>query len=110
MSIPHPNFRAQFAVHDSEPSGVLTFQGELNIQQAAELKSTLLDALNRVEKLVLDIEQVTEFDLASIQILFSAFKTSACLQKNLSFAGSTPVFKKALEDSGYSHVEWAGSH
>ncbi len=101
----NPNF--EFQLSESGKSGLLTCRRELNVQYAAELKSTLVDALSQVEQLVLNLEQVTEIDLSGIQLLYSVFQTAQEENKQVKLTGNCPVgVKHAIEDSGYTNYSW----
>ena len=53
----------------------LPIEGEMTIYRAAELKQTLLNALNGATSLEVDLHGVTEIDSAGIQLLMLAKAT-----------------------------------
>ena len=84
-------------------SGVITLEGPLTIQQAGDLKDTLLHSLNTMKQIVLNLEKVTELDVACLQILCSAYRTAVTRDKSMVLAGRLPdAINKVVEDGGFS--------
>ena len=87
--------------------GTLVLSGELTIQNATSLKESLLDALNDVETCELDLTDVSQIDLAGIQVLFAAHKSALNRKKSLSFSGECPeLLREAVVTSGLDCVDW----
>jgi anti-anti-sigma factor len=94
---------AGFTFEQTGSAGVLSLEGALTVQQAKELKDALLSALSRAERVSLRLEQVTEVDIAGLQVLCSAYRTAVNKNKSLLLAGPVPDgFAKVVADSGYS--------
>ena len=90
---------AQLSCSDN---GVIRLEGELNIQYAGRLKEMLLKAIAEVKELSLDLEGVTEADVACLQVLCAAHKTFLASNKELKTIGSVAAaFERAVNDSGY---------
>jgi anti-anti-sigma factor len=89
-------------MEDSGEMGVLTMDGELTIQRAAELKTALISSLASVEHLVLNLEKVAEVDLSCLQLLCSAHRTSVRSNKRLTWAGNRPEsLARTVGDAGF---------
>jgi anti-anti-sigma regulatory factor len=87
---------------DCSDNGVMRLAGELTIQYAGRLKEMLLKAIAEVKELSLDLEGVTETDVACLQVLCSAHKTFLASNKGLKTIGRVSAsFKRAVDDSGY---------
>ncbi len=87
---------------DCSDNGVMRLEGELTIQYAGRLKEMLLKALGEVKGLSLDLEGVTEADVACLQVLCAAHKTFLASNKELKTIGRIGAsFERAVNDSGY---------
>jgi len=84
---------------------LVRFSGDLDIQRAGELRSTLLEALEMSEAVSLEFGECDKVDLSFVQMLCSAHRTAAKLHKLFRLNGSLPEeFLKAVEDAGYSRT------
>lgn len=91
-----------FKVEQSDDKRILLINGELTIQNASELKRILMESINNSEHVVLNLENVTEMDLSSLQLLYSAHRTAAKSNRRFTLSNNCPeVFKKAVKDTGY---------
>jgi anti-anti-sigma regulatory factor len=97
---------------DSKREGLLTIDGELTIQRATEFRNALIKALNTVDILKIHFNNVTGFDLASLQLFLSANRTATKNNKKLSISGNlTDALKIAIRDAGFTHlIRWKGSN
>ncbi|MCP4754601.1 MAG: STAS domain-containing protein [Proteobacteria bacterium] len=96
-----------FNVDESGSRGILSLEGDLTIQKAADLKKHLTDSLELTEHCILDLKQVTMVDLSCVQLFYSAYRTALSLNKRISLLGDCPeVFKRAIEEAGYSSHAW----
>jgi len=81
----------------------LVMEGNLTIQQAGAVREELQSALKKGQHIELDMEAVKAADLAFLQLLCSAHRTSVNMGKTLAFKGEIPaVFRKSVEDNGYA--------
>jgi anti-anti-sigma factor len=101
-----------FKVDDSKREGLLTIEGELTIQRATEFRKALIKALNTVDVLKIHFNNLTGFDLASLQLFLSANRTATKNNKKLSISGNlTDTLKKTVRDAGFKHlIRWKGSN
>ena len=82
--------------------------GDLTINTAADAKVRLLDGLAAGEALEVDTQQVSEVDLAGLQVLLAAFKNAAesgilvCFPK----PSRGPAVSVALRLLGLSEMDW----
>ncbi len=91
-----------YKVEESDEKKILSINGELTIQNAADLKKILIESLEDTSHLTLNIENVTEIDMSCLQLLCSAHKTTINTDKGLSIHGSpSAIFQEALNVSGY---------
>ena len=72
-----------FKIEESKNAGVLKLDGELSIEQAAELKTALINSIENSDNVIIDIEDITEIDLSCMQLLCSAHQTLINLNKHL---------------------------
>lgn len=76
---------------------VLRIEGEMSIFRAAELKSTLLAALDRTTTLEIDLSAVTEFDTAGVQLLMLTKKAAQAKRRELRLTAHSPPVLDVLE-------------
>lgn len=97
---------ADFTIKRAKPKGapdtrVLSVSGEMTIQYASEIKSALLAAFDEAEHLSLDLGKVTEFDLAAMQLICSAHRTTFTTKKEFTVTGTgSEMFKTAVQAAG----------
>ena len=61
----------------SEQSCVIRLEGEIEIAHAAELKSALVEAIERRQSLELDLGQVCCLDVTAVQLLVAFVRAAA---------------------------------
>ena len=87
----------------SGDKGILTFDGELDLKHADEMRAAFIKALINADHVEMDFRNVTEADLSCLQLLCSAHRTSLKLNKRLNFVGSLPKhFIETATAAGYS--------
>jgi anti-anti-sigma factor len=85
--------------------GILTIGGSLTIYRSTELKNTLATALQTSDIVRVNLDKVTEIDLACLQVLISAHKTSLKRNKKLIFSSNyTDILKKSFRVAGFVHL------
>lgn len=83
--------------------GVLKIEGAITIESAAELKETLLKALENTDNLCLHVEAVSAVDISCFQLLCSAHRTAIRMKKGLTWAYRPhETFRKAAQAAGYA--------
>jgi anti-anti-sigma regulatory factor len=93
-----------FNAEETMANVTLVLEGNLTIQQASAVKEELQIALKKGQHIELDMEAVKAADLAFLQLLCSAHRTSVSMGKTLAFKGEIPAaLKKSVEDNGYAH-------
>ena len=71
--------------------------GDLNIFNAAEQRSRLLEALGAGKEVEVDLSQVSEIDSAGIQLMIAAKREAAARKLALRFTGHSPAVFDILE-------------
>ena len=95
-----------FHVEDPDNVGVLTIEGNIDIQNAGELKSSLIKALHTVEKVFVNVEHVSDIDISCLELFCSAHRSSVRIQKTFAFSSviSGPL-RKVVNEGGFKrHV------
>lgn len=94
-------------IDNATKSGTLGLSAELTIQHSSELKKALLDSLEQFNHLRVNLEKVTEIDLSSIQLLYSAYVTALESGKQFSLQGKCPEkVSQAFAAVGFSDFAW----
>ncbi len=89
-------------VEESGDKKTLSINGELKIQDAAELQKVLIESLENTEHLDLNLEEVTGIDMSCLQLLCSAHRTMSSSNKLLTISSSyTEAVREAVNDAGY---------
>ena len=89
-------------IHDSimrsgdETIGRIALEGELTLIHAAEIKRKLEIALQSNMALLVSIQKVTAIDLSCVQLLCSLLKSSALLNKSVTFDMNVPPETESL--------------
>jgi anti-sigma B factor antagonist len=87
---------AQAPRSDTEPLR-LRIEGEMTIYRAAELKQTLLDALDSSAALEVDLSAVTDLDTAGVQLLMMTRKYARAAERELRLVAPSPVVTEVIE-------------
>lgn len=89
-------------------SGLLVLQGSATIEFCAELRMALLEALDKTEDLTVDVNGVTELDVAALQLFCAARRSAIKRRKNIVLAaGLSDAFAEAVLDSGFNRTHTA---
>jgi len=76
--------------------------GEMTIRNAGEIRNALLVAFSEGEGVCLEMGKVTEVDLAGLQLLCAAHRTSMKDKKHFSISGiDNEAFKCIIQDAGF---------
>jgi anti-anti-sigma factor len=91
----------RFQSNDSGEQVVLILEGELTIQFAGELKTLLLQVVEKSE-VILDLNAVTAMDLSAMQLLCSLHRTMLKSSRRVSVAGGVPAsLAESLAEAGF---------
>ena len=86
----------------------LALAGNLTIMTATDVKARMLDGFAAGDALEIDTQQVTETDVAGLQVLFAAFKSAVASGTVVRFPKESrgPAVSAALRLLGLSDVDW----
>ncbi len=89
----------------TDGKAVLTFAGDLTVNQAPEIRMTFIKALIDADQVLLKFKNVSDIDLTFLQLLCSAHRSAIRLNKQITFDGSRPdLLKKTVDAAGYSRA------
>ena len=74
----------------------LVLDGELTIQVAAELRSTLLNSLEAADTIEIDLSAVSEMDTAGLQLLLALREQAGELGRTVLLLNPSPVVQEVL--------------
>jgi anti-sigma B factor antagonist len=63
----------------------LSLSGKCTVYTAAQLKKTLLEVFSKNENILINLENVTDFDTAGLQVFVSAKNTAKANHKKIKF-------------------------
>ncbi|MGO8944155.1 MAG: lipid asymmetry maintenance protein MlaB [Syntrophobacteraceae bacterium] len=90
-------------------ASVLKLEGSWTIERANELKRVLLGILNRCERMIIDLDGITDLDLSTVQLFCSAHRTSLRNGKDLALhERKSQRLKQVVRDAGF--VRTLGCH
>jgi len=93
----------------SAETNVLKLKGSWTVKRANELKRVLLEILNSCEHMVIDLEELTDLDLSSMQLFCSAHRTSLRDGKHLAlYERKSQSLKQMVREAGF--VRTLGCH
>ena len=75
----------------------IAIDGEMTIYRAADLKTTVLEALRKTRVLEIDLSGITELDTAGLQVLMLAKQTAAADQRELRLLQHSPAVVEIFE-------------
>jgi len=80
----------------------ITCDGDVTQQQVHELRASCIKMLINVDEVTLDLQSVARVDLSLLQLLCSAHRSAARLNKRFTFAGTRPdILEKTAASAGY---------
>ena len=90
-------------IDDSGGKGILKLDGDVTIEQAAELKNVLIDAIDKVNDLDIDVGELKNIDLSGLQLLCSAHRSSLNKNKTLNVINKkNDSYVKTILDAGFN--------
>jgi anti-anti-sigma regulatory factor len=89
-------------IDQSERKCVITCDGELTDNQLHDVRTALIKGLINSEEVALDLQNITNTDLACLQLLCSAHRSAGRLDKHFTFAGPRPdMLNRVAASAGY---------
>ena len=87
---------------DALGTKIVVVNGEMTIQNAGEIRNVLLEAFSQGEGVCLEMGKVTEADLAGLQLLCAAHRTSMADKKHFSVSGiDNDAIRPVIRDAGF---------
>ena len=87
---------------DAPGTKIVVVSGEMTIQNAGDLRNALMEAFSEGDGVCLEMGKVTEVDLAGLQLLCAAHRTSITNKKHFSISGiDTEAIKCVIRDAGF---------
>jgi anti-anti-sigma factor len=81
---------------------VMAVNGEMTIRNAVEIRNALLKAFSAGESLILEMDKVTAVDLAGLQLLCAAHRSSMAEKKQFRINGIyNEAIKSVIMDAGF---------
>jgi anti-anti-sigma regulatory factor len=91
-------------MNQADTTGIKTvvINGDMTIQNAGEIRTVLLEGFSNGAGLCLELGNVSEIDLAGLQLLCAAHKTSMTDNKHFSVGGiDCEAIKSVIRDAGF---------
>ncbi|MDR3566562.1 MAG: STAS domain-containing protein [Syntrophobacteraceae bacterium] len=95
----------RFELSGSGDAIILRLEGECTLESAIELQAVLTQGLDKSDKVLVDLEKVSEVDISCLQLLCSALRTSAKMGKQIAIAPNmSDRFARFAKDTGYMYA------
>jgi anti-anti-sigma regulatory factor len=89
---------------DVDGNEVLKLTGAVGIAEGAELKEALLRLIESTERPAIVLDEITEIDVCTLQLLLAAQKSAAQAGKTLDWAGISKPFQQAARLAGMADL------
>ena len=90
----------------SDETNVLKLEGSWTIERANELKRVLLEILISCERMIIDLEGLTDLDLSTVQLFCSAHRTSLRDGKHLELhERKSQSLKQIVTNAGFMRTQ-----
>ena len=87
-----------------EGKAILSLDGKLTVDRAADLKDALLKSLKKSDTIEINLTKVSSIDLSCLQLLCSAHRSAAKEGKVLAVKDpASPVFLDARKNAGFMY-------
>ncbi len=87
---------------NGERVGLLSFQGDMTMMHALEIKKNLLEATGETDVLHLDLHEIESADVSFVQLICAAHRECASSGKKITLQiGSNKPVKDLFERAGY---------
>ncbi len=94
-----------FMRKEKDGSALLKIEGAMTVNEAAELRSEMVECLDTYDGLILDLNNVSECDTAGIQLLCSARLTVQSTGKRLLVKSASMSLMDAFSRTGLNPEE-----
>jgi anti-anti-sigma factor len=91
----------EYKIQDMKNELKLNIVGELDIDQSETLRNILTEAINQPKPVVIDLENVSEISLTTLQLLCAAHRSATMKNKNISLKSITDVVRDIVHRAGY---------
>lgn len=81
---------------------IVRLNDEVTIENAADLKMILIKAFDEADQIMLDVSNLSATDITCLQLICSANKTAAELDKQLTLTGHSEVLKNTADLAGFT--------
>jgi len=87
---------------DAPATRIVVVSGDMTIQNTGEIRNLLLEAFSCGEGVCLEMDKVTGVDLAGLQLLCAAHRTSMTEKKHFNVSGTDiEAIKSVARDAGF---------
>lgn len=95
----------EFKVKECGKEGVLNLKGDLTIARSNELRTILTNSLNSVERIILNLEDVTDVDVSCLQLIYSAYLTANNSNKHIKVNRCSSAFTNVMKITGFHNKD-----
>ncbi|HUN85883.1 MAG TPA: STAS domain-containing protein [Terracidiphilus sp.] len=95
------------ALPPTEDANLIRLEGEIDIDDAAELKERLLQALERGGELLVSLEDAGSLDVTAMELLWAAARDAGAKGMKVELAGPVPeALTASFCDAGFEAIPW----
>jgi anti-anti-sigma regulatory factor len=93
---------ADCEMETNERALILHLSGEVMIAYADQLRSILIDSLEKADRIEIDTESVTGVDISCLQLFCAFHRTSVHMNKSVAFLNVPSGFRQAIRQAGFT--------
>ena len=97
-----------FTREEKDGEAILKIKGAMSVYEAASIKDELAACFKSHDRVILDVDGVTDCDTAGVQLILSAFRTAENTGKTFEVRGTSDPVRKSTVDLGLrpSAIGW----
>ena len=90
-----------FIREEKNGNAVFRMKGAMTIYEAVSIRDAFIESLKVFDGAILDLEEVTEIDIAGVQLIVSAKKTAEKSQKAFTISGFSNAVAETVSRAGF---------
>ena len=89
-----------FTIEENDGEAILKIKGAISVYEAVSIRDELAACFKSHDRVILNIDEVTDCDTAGVQLMLSAFRTAENTGKTFEVRGSSDSIMKSIVDLG----------
>ena len=90
----------KFTKEEKDGEAILKIKSAISVYEVAAIRDELTACFKSRDRVILDVDEVTDCDTAGVQLILSAFRTAKDAGKNFDVTGASDCVRKSVVDLG----------